>query len=234
MKRIKRESKSIESEPEIDFLRQLGILSPEELKVPITVIGVGGIGSPIVQDLAKMGCSDITIYDADKVEPHNIPNQFFRKNDSGKLKVEATKEIVEEFTGLKIKVKNEFYTNQKLDGIVISGVDSMKVRKEIWQQVKLKPNIRLYIEARMGGEQFRIFAINPCDPDDIEFYEENFYSDEEVKRLPCTQQAILYTPRILSGLVGVIVKKHIKREKCPKEIIFDLKTLLMVIHWGED
>lgn len=234
MKRIKKKTESTENESEIDFLRQLGIISPEDLKVPITVIGVGGIGSPIVQDLAKMGCSDITIYDADKVEPHNIPNQFFRKKDGGKLKVEATKEIVEDFTGLKVKTRNEFYKNQRLTGIIISGVDSMKTRKEIWEQIKLKPGVRLYIEARMGGEQFRIFAVNPCDPDDIEFYEENLYPDEEVERLPCTQQTILYTPRVLSGLVEALVKKHIKGEKCPKEIIFDLKTLLMVIHWGEN
>lgn len=211
----------------IDFWRQMDIVSPADLKMPITVIGAGGIGSPLILALAKMGCEFITVYDGDKVESHNVPNQIFRIEDIGKPKVEAVKEVARSFAGVEIEAKNEFYKNQKLAGIVISAVDSMKTRSEIWAQVKHKPGITLYIEARMGGEEFLIYAINPCDPDDIELYEEDLYTDEEASQAPCTARAIIYNVFVLAGILASIVKKFVKGEKYPPTVIFDLKTLFM-------
>ena len=47
------------------FWRQLDLCPPDKLKFPITVIGAGAIGSAAVVTLAKMGCSNITVYDED-------------------------------------------------------------------------------------------------------------------------------------------------------------------------
>jgi len=58
------------------FLRQMNIVPPEKLSFPITVIGAGAIGSATVVTLAKMGCSDITVWDSDTLEDLNIPNQL--------------------------------------------------------------------------------------------------------------------------------------------------------------
>jgi hypothetical protein len=203
------------------FLRQLDIIKPEELHRPITVIGCGGIGSPLVFMLAKLGCDNITVYDNDVVQVHNLPNQQFREKDLGEPKVKAIKEIVKEFTGVDIVAKNELYVNQPLNGIVISGVDKMEIRQKIWKQVKMKPGIRFYIDARMGGELARIYLVNPMDPDDCEFYEENLYSDKEGEELPCTARSIIYTVYGLTSIIGVLIKKKIKGEEVPKETIID-------------
>lgn len=214
---------------ETRFLRQLDIISPKELERPVTIIGVGGIGSPIALALAKMGCSNMTLYDDDMVEEHNLPNQIFREKDIDKPKVQAAKEIIKEFIGLDVTAKNEKYTNQPLSNTVISGVDSMKVRKEIWSKIRGKPQVRLYIDARMGGELARIYAINPCDPDDIEFYEKTLYSDDEAEQLKCTGRSIIYNVFGLASLICVLVKKKEKGEQVPKVMLFDFSKPLLLV-----
>ena len=119
----------------MDFWRQLDILSPEDTKkTNINVIGVGGIGSPTVLAIAKMGIRNITIFDDDTVEPHNLPNQFYTIKDLGEQKVYALSDAVNAYTGFTITTHNEKYVDQPVEGIVISGVDSMETRKAIWEK----------------------------------------------------------------------------------------------------
>lgn len=202
------------------FLRQLDIITPEELQTAITMIGCGGIGSPVVSMLAKEGCSNITVYDDDTVDEHNLPNQHFRPKDIGRPKVEAIKEIVKEFTDIEIVAKNERFTNQEVRGILISGVDRMSTRKEIWKHIRMNPKVKYYIDARMGGELATAFVVNPMDPDDCDEYDESLHSDEESDKMPCTARSIIYTVYGLASLIGVIIKMKAKGEQLPKSPIF--------------
>ena len=74
---------------EARFQRQLDIVSPEQLSFAIVVIGAGAIGSAAVVTLAKMGCSDVTVWDDDILEEHNIPNQLCKPSMVGRPKLEA-------------------------------------------------------------------------------------------------------------------------------------------------
>ena len=85
------------------FDRQLDIVLPEKLCFPITVIGAGAIGSAVVVTLAKMGCSDITVWDMDTLEDVNVPNQICKLSMVGKPKTEALAELVSELAGSQIK-----------------------------------------------------------------------------------------------------------------------------------
>src|SRR5207244_2270936 len=71
------------------FWRQLDLLPLERLDVPVTVIGAGAVGSFVTLTLAKMGLRDLTVFDDDVVDVHNLPNQFYRLTDLGRPKVEA-------------------------------------------------------------------------------------------------------------------------------------------------
>src|SRR3990167_6840796 len=85
------------------FIRQLKLVNPQELEFPITVIGAGGIGSWATLALAKMGCSNISVIDFDKVEIKNTPSQIYTMSQKGKNKVSALKETVKILTGVDIK-----------------------------------------------------------------------------------------------------------------------------------
>lgn len=211
---------------EPDYGRQHDIVSPQRLEaLQVTVIGVGGIGSPTTLALSKMGVENITVYDNDKIEAHNFPNQMYRLFDFGKHKTDCLKEICQEFTGIEIVSKPEKYVDQKLKGLVVSGVDSMEARKTIWEKIKYNPAVDLYIDGRMGGETAIIYTVKPCDPDSVREYEKTLHSDEESAEIKCTAKAIIYNVFMIASLIASQVKKYVMGEGYPWEIIFDFKTM---------
>jgi hypothetical protein len=213
----------------MDFLRQMDLLVPSDFqKYPVTIIGAGGIGSPTALAMSKMGVENITIYDDDIVENHNLPNQMYRISDLNKLKVEATRDICKDFSGLEIKICNERFEGQKAQGIIVSGVDTMKSREIIWKRMKYNPMANLYIDARMGAEVCRICSINPCDPDDVRWYEKTLFPDEKASEEPCTARSVIYNTFSIAGLITSQVKKFARAQPFAREIIFDLKTLILI------
>lgn len=180
----------------MDFWRQIDVLNPKDIRTPITVVGAGGIGSPTALALVKMGAGNVTVYDDDTIENHNLPNQMYREGDLGKHKVVALAEICRAFSGTAIKAVPERLNGQRLSGVVISGVDSMESRSEIWERVKWNPRVETYIDARMGAEVCRIYTVNPCNTDDIEYYESTQYTDRNAHEAPCTARAIIYNTLI--------------------------------------
>ena len=214
-----------------DYWRQLDLVTPEELSLPITMVGAGGIGSPTALALAKMGCSRMTVYDSDLVEAHNLPNQLYRLEDFARPKVEALQVLIRSFTGFEIVAIREAVSKQRLQGLVISGVDSMVARKTIWQEaIRYRPNVELYIDARMGAEVCSIYSVRPADPDDVRAYELTLYDDDEADPNACTAQAIIYNTFTVAGLIANQVKKYAKGEHLSREVIFDLKTLTLLVN----
>jgi len=212
----------------MEFLRQLDLVSPETLDVPIHLIGCGGIGSFTALVLSKMGVQHLHLYDPDAIEEHNLPNQLFRLTDVGRFKVEALKEIIQEFAGSPVEVQPVEVEARRMTGVVISGVDSMRARKAIWaRSIRYRAGILRYLDARMGAEVARIYAVNPTDPDDIRFYEKTLYADEEAEVLPCTAAAIIYSGFAIASLIGNLVKRLATEEHLPREILLDLKTLTL-------
>jgi tRNA A37 threonylcarbamoyladenosine dehydratase len=212
----------------MDYFRQLDLVDQEALEIPMVVIGCGGIGSITALALAKMGCHNLTVYDDDTIETHNLPNQVYRVEDTHKKKVEAIREILYSYTGAQVKAHPQRIAGQKLHGIVVSGVDTMTDRIRIWlDSIKLNPAVPLYIDARMGGEVSRIYSVRPVDPFQIQSYEATLYSDTEADPLPCTGRTIIYNTFAIAGIITSQVKKFLMGEPYPKEILFDLHTLTL-------
>lgn len=211
----------------VDYWRQLDIVTPDCLPA-VTVVGAGGIGSFTLLALAKMGVTDLTVFDDDKVENHNIPNQLYSLKSIGEYKARQAVNTCLEYAGVNALASCIKFDAHKTAGVVISGVDSMASRKDIWSLVKHKPAIKLYIEARMGAEVSRIYTIDPCDPDGVGFYEQFLYDDDHASDEPCTAKAIIYNGFGIAAFIAGQVKKWSKREELCKEIIFDFKTLTLM------
>ncbi|MGH7407411.1 MAG: ThiF family adenylyltransferase [Candidatus Methylomirabilales bacterium] len=213
----------------MDLYRQQDLIEPDQLDVPVTVVGCGGIGSFVVLALAKMGCRALAAYDDDRVEPHNIPNQAYRLSDVGRLKVEALADFVRDVAGAPLKIRAERVREQRLQGVVVTAVDTMADRREIWLRgIRYRAGVPLYLDARMGAEVARILTVRPADPDDVRRYEASLYADEEAVLLPCTAQAIVYTGFSIAGLVAGQIKKFLTGEPLKGELILDHKTLTFV------
>lgn len=211
----------------MEYARQIGIFDPREYQdKKVTVIGVGAVGSFITIALAKMGISNIDVYDHDRVEEHNLPNQFYRSQDLGSLKVDALEEIVRKFTGGHLGVHPNRYAGERLSGVVIVAVDSMDVRKAIWLHIRRQPMVELLVDIRMGGEVAWMFAIRPGVDND--FYEQSLYSSADAYHAPCSQQSIIYTVLGTACFGSGIIKKYLLNQAYPKELVVDFKLNMIL------
>lgn len=201
------------------FHRQLGMVDPELLyNLNIRILGVGAIGSMVSIALAKMGVGTLEIWDPDCVKVHNLPNQFYRTADVGQSKVGAlNRTLMEDFGAFEVVPYYRKYDPKNVSenaalpraDIVICAVDSMAFRKELWlENIKNKLFPKLYIETRMGGEEFRIYSFCPTDSRAHAPYEAQLYSSDDADGTPCTEKSILYNVMCIASLVGNSVKKH--------------------------
>lgn len=209
----------------MEFTRQNRIYNPEKQNIEVTIIGAGSTGSFVGLNLAKMGIKNIKIIDFDKVEAHNIPNQFYRTLDINKPKVEALKEIIKDFTGLEIEAENikvdeDYNLDLNMKSLFIFCVDNMEARKLIFNKLKDFP-IKL-IDTRFGGEGFSIHVVDLMNEDDIKDFEKSL--SLSVKETGCGEKAIIYTILSLASEVCNIVKKIDKGEEYPKILRRELKT----------
>ena len=204
----------------VDYLRQLDIFNPIKQKYRIVVLGAGSLGSFITLNIAKLGFNNIEVWDYDRVDDINIPNQFYRLKDIGKFKVDALKEIVKEFTDVDIKIKNEELTQKTklyldLNNIYILTFDTLKARRlvfEILKDVSCK-----VIDVRAGGEEFNIQVINTMRYDNIKKWDDSF--NITPTDLPCSAKSIIYTNLIIAGEVCNLVKKINNDDKYPTKLI---------------
>lgn len=186
--------------------RQLDILPIDKLGKEITVIGAGAIGSFTVLALTKMGFQNIKVYDFDSVSVENMNCQWYRFKDIGTPKVEALKDLIREFTRVEITAFNEKWENQPLSGIVISAVDSMEVRKKIWEHVKNNYKVPWIIDPRMASEYALSYVMDPNDSKDQVSYEKTLYTDAQGVQEPCTRKATIYSSTLIAGHVVKQVK----------------------------
>ena len=210
----------------LDVRRHMELFDPYTFSTPIHVIGAGATGSWLVLQLAKLGITDITVWDFDTVEEHNIPNQAYLFGQKGDAKVDALYDIVYANTQTDIKAHNQKYTNQRLSGIVFLMVDSMAERKRIWdEQIKMKSAVKLLIEPRMGLDVGRVYNVNPMDLTHIERYEQCFYSDDEAEVSACgTSMTVITTAMVISSWCArQLINFHQNEEPLDNEILIDLK-----------
>jgi len=180
------------------YKRQLSIISQDKMDVPIHVIGCGGIGSWTTLVLAKMGCSNIHVYDDDTVEDHNVASQFFSEKDLDKYKRYALADSVYEQTGISIKPLENIKEEEIENGIVIFALDSMEERIRLGEIYKDRD---IYIiDGRMGGLQLEVYN-SPASS-----YLSTTVAPDKVDRDMCTARAICFTCVTISGLIANYVR----------------------------
>lgn len=159
--------------------------------------------------LARMGVPVLNIYDFDDVEVHNIPNQYYDTEDLGKLKAEALVEKLKKINpDITVNVSTEAVKPEdikKMSGYVFSLVDSMKVRKELWEAAKTNNNIINVWESRLGSDQARVYSLPIIEGKDYHKYEQDFY-DDDVAEMSACGTSITVLPIVLQTASLMIVQ----------------------------
>jgi len=109
------------------FNRNIGLVSiNDQEKIRITsvaIFGIGGLGGPLVEHLARSGCERLLICDNDKFVASNINRQICFLSDIGKFKVEVLENQLKNINpDIKLRKSYEVNSNninELLDGVII-------------------------------------------------------------------------------------------------------------------
>ena len=213
----------------MDYTRQADLVDSRIFDAPITVIGAGAIGSFTVLALAKMGFNRIAVFDDDKVEEHNLPNQFYPIDAIGKEKALVLADMVYEMTGTHIHgiVARWSKDSIKLDTpVVISAVDTMAVRDELYKSLNATKCI--FIDGRMGGHQLEVRTCLMGSISDKKKYKATLWKDSETAPLPCTQKAVMYNVLMIASLIANQCRLTLEHKPYNREMIYDFQNSIML------
>jgi molybdopterin/thiamine biosynthesis adenylyltransferase len=184
--------------------RQAELITKEQRDTQITIIGAGAVGSFTSLALAKMGYAKQLVIDFDKIDPENMNCQFYRTSDIDMPKVVALKMLVKDFTDTDIDTEYREIgpTDTVRSDIVISAVDSMKVRRHLFETSACK----YLIDPRMGAEYATLRVVDMSNEEDKKNYAKSLYSDDEAVQERCTAKSTMYTVLLLSGQIAKAVK----------------------------
>lgn len=210
------------------FDRQLDLIDNDKLELlPIIIVGGGSIGSYTTLALSKMGARNMRVIDFDKVEEHNIPNQFYKTGDVGLEKVEALRDNIFELTGTTIRTNVGKFEPDHIEffgerGVVIVGTDNMDSRKQVYEAILgRKDQILRFIDARMAAFSVEIFNIDPSAEEDRKIYEEKLFPDEEGVDVPCTARGIIYPVMTCASIVCNAVRNIVMEKPHKRRCVLD-------------
>ena len=119
------------------ILKKIGVSGQKKiLSAKVLIIGLGGLGCPLVTYLAGSGVGKIGIVDHDKVEISNLSRQtIFNSSDIGKLKVDLVKKMINKMNReIKVITFKEKIQSNNLErvlnnfNIICDGTDNFKTR----------------------------------------------------------------------------------------------------------
>ena len=119
------------------ILKKIGVSGQKKiLSAKVLIIGLGGLGCPLVTYLAGSGVGKIGLVDHDKVEISNLSRQtIFNSSDIGKLKVDLVKKMIDKMNReIKVITFKEKVQSNNLEqilnnfNIICDGTDNFKTR----------------------------------------------------------------------------------------------------------
>ena len=156
------------------ILKKIGISGQNKIKKSkVLIIGMGGLGCPLLTYLASAGIYNIGIADQDKVEVSNLNRQIlFNTADLGKYKViQAKSKINKIYKKIKIKTFNQKVSISNINkisrdyDIICDGTDNFNTRYIINDYCK--KNKKILISAAISRFDGQLFKFNfkkegPC------------------------------------------------------------------------
>jgi len=140
------------------MLDEIGFIGLEKLrKAKICVVGVGGIGNPVVTLLTAMGVGKLKIVDRDIIEISNLHRQhLYTENDIGSVKVEVAKQRLQKInSSVEIEALPNSVTKYTAESIVngfdivIDALDSIDARYAL-NDACIKLNIPFIYAGALG------------------------------------------------------------------------------------
>jgi len=212
----------------MDLSRHRSYFDPIKHGKPIVIIGAGATGSRVFEALINLGLRNITVYDNDIVEEHNLANQLYGHDDVYEAKVDGLDrwlrwKVNEHENGVHpktnfIRKRVEGDMRIEMDRIVFLLTDTMDSRREIaTNSLRLNPKVELVIETRMAITHGNVNMFNPNSVHEYVKWRESLFSDDEGEMSMCgTSLSIGTTASIIANLAVNMMINYliIKSWKC--------------------
>ena len=197
-------------------LKDIGVLGQKKIiKAKVLIVGMGGLGCPAAEYLARAGIGSLGIIDSDNVDLSNIHRQsLFNSEDLKKSKVLAAKKKLKKINPktdidcykIKLNKKNCLNIIKKYD-FVIDGSDNFETKFLINDFCKKFK--KFLVTGAISKFDGHIFTFNfkkkgtPCI--------RNFFQEEEVfdNTLNCEYEGVLGT---VAGIVGIFQANEILKK----------------------
>ena len=214
---------------DLRFLRQQDAVNMSRLTgLDVSIIGLGSVGSYAALGLGKLGVCGLQAWDADVVSPENVSCQLYSDDHVGIPKANAMVQLMEQLGGHTPNAICQRYVDQPLSEVVISAVDSMAARTEIWLSIRQKPEVKLYVDSRMALQTLVVYAVRPGIREDRVAYSQTLVPDSETIQEPCTNRSIGFTAMMAGSILTSLVKRYANDESIPQRIVLDLATFTMM------
>lgn len=224
--------------------RQVEIISTEEQEklrtTPIIVIGCGGLGGTIIEQLVRSGFEELTIIDQDVFDETNLNRQIRSNVDTiNKSKVKITKEAMEKINpNVNIECYNLSVNQENISDIfkgnevLIDAVDNVYTRVMISREAKKQNMLFVHSAVENTTGQLSVFEPNSISYEEL-FGLKSFNKplDEEVTnyllRVSAKKPQVLgVTPSIFGSLqVNETIKYLLQKENlvlAPKVLLWDI------------
>ena len=156
------------------ILKKIGLAGQKKIKnAKVWIIGMGGLGCPLLTYLASSGVCNIGIVDHDKVELSNLNRQvLYNNSDIGKFKVNQAKSKINKiYKEIKIKTFKIKISKKNIESIIknfdiiCDGTDNFNTRYLINDYCK--KNKKILISAAISKFDGHLFKYNfkkkgPC------------------------------------------------------------------------
>ena len=207
----------------MDHYRHSSIFNAHSLD--ITLIGCGGIGATTALALAKMGVGRLDLWDADYVSSINLATQLHALSEVNNSKVEAVERMLAEFaddTEVNAIGHHVNGSHGVFGSVIISAVDSIEARKEIWQAVLLG-GCTYYLDARMASEELHVYCVSMENPT---WYDDMLAAEDDTNVIdePCTSKATIYCSFLAGAIIGKTVKQIVTNVQPPRIFIQNLRN----------
>ena len=147
------------------ILKKVGIAGQKKIKKSkVLIIGMGGLGCPLLTYLVSSGVNNIGIVDHDKVEISNLNRQIlFNPSDIGKFKVTQAKNRMNNlYKNINIKIFRERISKKNIKTIfknyeiICDGTDNFESRYLINDECKKSKKILITAAiSKFDGQLFK-------------------------------------------------------------------------------
>ena len=211
------------------ILEDFSVQDQEELlKKEITIIGCGGLGSPVSVYLAASGIGKINLVDPDKVEIRNLHRQvFFQEKDVGRYKVDVLQDHIEKLNShCKITVFKqkswEIDFDKYKSEMVLDCSDNFRTKYSL-NEACVNNNIS-FCSASVSGSDGQI-ALFTNKSEHHCCYNCFFPEDGDVDANDCAESGVLGpTVSLIASIQSLITLKHLLNKFNDAETIFRVSS----------